>query len=123
MKLSRFGAATLAVVMTAAIVPAAASAMDETLIEANREQKSVLVGYSDLNLAREADVDALNDRVRRAANRICFDTGVRELRATMAGIRCRDAALELAKPQISAAIDAAADERLAANTAIVVALP
>lgn len=123
---ARIGAAVVAAAMTALTIPAA-HAMDETVVEANVTRPTASVSYADLNLAKAADVAKLNARVYRAASRICLEPGVREIGRQVAQFECRDAALESAKPQITAAIARAGDAQLASNMAsgqsITVAMP
>lgn len=124
--LARIGAAAVAAAMTALTIPAA-HAMDETLVEANVTRPTANVSYADLNLAKSSDVAKLNARVKRAATRICFDRGSPDLGSKLDGMQCRDAALESAKPQITAAIARAGDAQLASNIgsgqSITVAMP
>lgn len=123
MNVSRISAAALAALVTAVTMPAIAHAMDETIVEANTQRKTAYVSYADLKLGNQADVEKLQDRVRRAASRVCLRPGDRSLEATLHGISCRNAAIEKAAPQIAAAVAQSGSEQMAMNTPIAVALP
>jgi UrcA family protein len=108
-----------AAAFAALAAPSAANAQDdETLVKANLEQKVSYVSYADLNLASAQHVDELNDRVRRAAKRVCVDERSRELMIIMHGAECRRVAIERAEPQIAAAIANAGREQMASNARI-----
>ena len=68
------------------------------------ELVTAAVHYGDLDLASAAGVDALHNRVRRAATRICIDPGPQPLDWRQAGIACRDGAIAGAQDQVAAAI-------------------
>lgn len=124
MTLVKIGAIALAAAMTTAAFAPAAYAMDETVVEANTVRPVAHVKYADLNLATDAGVKSLNDRVRRAATKMCFEKGSRDLRNELAGYACRDTAISSAAPQITAAINNAGTQ-VAANggATITIALP
>jgi UrcA family protein len=65
---SRHALMSTAAALLVALAPVAAQANEALLI-----QKSVTVPVADLDLSRPADAAALNDRIRRAAERVCGD--------------------------------------------------
>jgi UrcA family protein len=70
------------------------------------ETRAVAVDHSDLDLAKPTDRARLNDRVRRAAVRVCPQLGL-DLKVNQEVARCRSAAAAHAAPQVRAAINSA----------------
>jgi UrcA family protein len=60
---------------------------------ASVETRSIAVSYADLDLNREAGVQALYQRLRLAARQACGSVETRDLAARRAWQTCRDAAL------------------------------
>ncbi|WBX82994.1 UrcA family protein [Sphingosinicella microcystinivorans] len=123
MTLVKISAIAFAAAMTTAAFAPAAHAMEETVIEANTARPVAYVKYGDLNLATDAGVKTLHDRVRRAATAMCVERGIRDLRREMAGIACRNAAISSAAPQITAAINNAGTQVASNAPAITIAMP
>lgn len=91
---------------------AAAVLVVATTPAASKDQLTVSVDVSDLDLTQNADQDKLERRIDNAARRICrtgaFDTGARR-----AENECRLAIIENAAAQVKLAIAKARDERFA----------
>ncbi|MEA3060671.1 MAG: hypothetical protein QOJ94_452 [Sphingomonadales bacterium] len=86
---------------------------------------SARVSYAELNLFSPKGRDVLNGRIHRAAERLCTDDRVRDLRREMAGRDCIAAAVASAQPQIERALAEARDGRrqlAAADRRVVVTL-
>lgn len=100
----KIGAAGLAAVMTAIIVPATAQAEQPLVVEGQLEYPAIYVSYADLNLAEKAGVDRLNRRVRTAATRLCVQPGLQSVGEEMRDQACRAEALDNAGRQIELAV-------------------
>ncbi|WP_298019648.1 UrcA family protein [uncultured Parasphingopyxis sp.] len=68
------------------------------------EQRSVSVGYADLDLSQRADRAALDQRIARAANSVCGDVSAFDLAGGNAVRRCRVDAIAAAREQIPEAV-------------------
>lgn len=124
MTLVKISAIAFAAAMTTAAFVPAAYAMDETVVEANTVRPVAHVKYADLDLATDAGVKTLHGRVRRAATKMCLESGRQDLRREMEGMSCRNAAITSAAPQITAAINNAGTQVAAnAGAAITIVMP
>lgn len=65
---------------------------------------SAAVSHADLNLATPAGVSKLEARVRRAAERLCADAGVRPLHLVASSRACVDEAVAASGAQLRSAI-------------------
>ncbi len=79
---------------------------DDTLVQGERigDRPVALVKYRDINFATPKASDMLHARVRRAASRICEQSGVVDLATAARGWRCRDEAVARAEPQVAEVI-------------------
>lgn len=62
------------------------------------------VSYSDLNLASRAGADALQERVARAARRVCTVDGDKSLGSAVEARACAKVAVARAMPQVELAL-------------------
>lgn len=121
MKGLKIGLAGIALGITA-LAGSAASAQEPMIVEGiTGEFPTAVVGYSDLNLARPAGVDRLNARIRRAAELLCVDNGVRPLSEVMLSRACTRDAIAGAQPQVDRAVADFHSSQLASNRTVRVA--
>jgi UrcA family protein len=104
-RMTRFALATAAILAAAVNVGAPASA------RAFRTANTASISHGDLNLASAAGIARLDARVRRAAERLCIDPGVRPLHFAAQARVCVDEAVAAARPQLDRAIEQAARGR------------
>ena len=111
----KIGAAGLALALTALIIPAAAQAGEApVIVEGITDRPVIYVSFADLNLAEAADVNRLNQRVRRAANRLCVQPGLQPASEEFRDNLCRAEALGDAGRQIETAVANFGKEQFAA---------
>ncbi|HEV2748776.1 MAG TPA: UrcA family protein [Allosphingosinicella sp.] len=118
----KLGAAGLAIALTALVVPATVRAEQPLIVEAELDRPTIYVSYADLNLRHKAGVERLSDRVARAADQLCLETGVQPVSRVVAGRACRDKAVAGANEQIRAAVAGFGSGQYAALTRIAVTL-
>lgn len=82
---------------------------------------TAIVSYADLDLSNPAGQQALNGRVRRAAEQLCVDNRVRDLARTQTGRACLSFALNHAQGQVQQAIADFGNQQFAARQTITVA--
>lgn len=66
------------------------------------------VSHADLNLGSAAGIARLEARIRRAAESLCDEPGVRPLHSAVKGRACIADAIAAAQPQLRAAVERAA---------------
>jgi len=79
---------------------------------------TITVSYSDLNLATPAGRDALDGRVRRAAETLCVEQGVKSLQSEAFARKCVGDALAGAGGQIRQAVADFSTDRYASRGSI-----
>lgn len=97
------------IVLPALALAAATPALAETA--------SIAVPYGDLDLTRDAGRKALDQRIARAANRLCGTVGARDLVRIAAHKACVAEARASAAPQLELALNAANARRVAVLSA------
>lgn len=105
----RFAFATAAILAAAINVAGPASARAATGNPGSTVFASV--SHGDLNLASAAGLARLDARVRRAAERLCIEPGVRPLHFAAQARACVEEAVAAAQPQLRRAIAEAAQGR------------
>ena len=93
----------IAVAGLAGTLSAAAIAAPPIVVEAS-PQPTAIVSFADLDLSQAAGRARLDGRVRRAAEELCVDTGVRDLAERIEQKGCVSFAVASARPQIERAI-------------------
>jgi UrcA family protein len=117
MTLIKSASVLLATSLAALFIPTAAFAQnDETVVKGARygDQPVAYVQYRDINLGSAEGQRKLQARVRYAANNICIQNGITDLETRMSGLRCRDAAIANAAPQIARVVERFRDRDFAA---------
>jgi UrcA family protein len=71
------------------------------------DQKSREVRFADLDLTKDADVAALEQRVKRATRRVCGNAESRALNDMLDMMACRETAMTSARSSMNLAIAAA----------------
>ena len=99
---------------------AAAPAVAQTITVEGSPLPTATVSFADLDLGKPAGRAALDGRVRRAAELLCLDHGVRSVKEKMDQKGCLNFAVASARPQIAHAIDGNGTQ-FAGRKAIVVA--
>jgi UrcA family protein len=109
-----------AALLGVALIAAPAFAQGESPVVVEGGVPTAIVSYADLDLGSSSGLATLNGRITRAASRLCFDNGHRDVPTKVFEARCFDTAMAGAKPQVERAI---ADKslRLASKGAIKVA--
>lgn len=111
--MNRNSRAAMAVGLSLLALPAPVAARDTTVVEGR--VASVRVSYADLDLATPAGLDALDGRMRRAAKKLCRDTGMSDILPVQRA--CTHNALYDARPQVERARQAfAANEQVTARS-------
>lgn len=111
--------ATAAACVAACLSGAAAAAQPETVVTGTNMPTAV-VRYGDLNLDSPAGIAALNDRVHRAATRLCIEPGLQPAQWLGASLACHRDAVASARPQIDAAVASYAGSGQLASAALVI---
>ena len=103
-----------------ALIAAPAFAQGDSPVVVEGGVPTAIVSYADLDIGSSSGLATLNGRITRAASRLCFDNGHKDVPTKVFEARCFDTALAGAKPQVERAI---ADKslRLASKGAIKVA--
>ena len=68
------------------------------------EQRSVVVGYGDLDLGSPSDLARLDQRLRRAAHKVCDSGNARDIGLLRRDFACRNHAIDDARGAMAAAI-------------------
>jgi len=92
----------------------AASALADS-VSAAPAPRSIAVAYADLDLGTQRGITILNQRVRRAAARLCDRRSVRPLGDYLAQQDCVAGTMQTARPQIEQALAVDRHARLAAR--------
>ncbi|MCB1092604.1 MAG: UrcA family protein [Verrucomicrobiae bacterium] len=70
----------------------------------------IVVAYGDLDLTRQADVEELNRRINRAANRVCpFENSKMALSRLLVAKKCVSEAIERTSQKVAQAVESAND--------------
>lgn len=113
--------ATAAACMAACLSGAAAAAQpDRETVVTGTNMPTAIVRYGDLNLDAPAGIAALNERVHRAATRLCIEPGLQPAQWMGASLACHRDAVASARPQIDAAIASYAGSSQIASAALVI---
>ena len=99
------------VLAAAAIFAAAVNVGGPASARGVRTASVASISHADLNLTSAAGIARLDARVRRAAERLCIDPGVRPLHFASQSRACVDEAVAAARPQLNRAIEQAARGR------------
>jgi len=97
----------------------ASTAAGQTVVVEGSPLPTEIVNYADLDLSKLAGRAALDRRVRRAAEFLCVNNGIRGFREQMEQKACLNFAIASARPQIVRAINGHGTQ-LAMRKAIVV---
>jgi len=91
----RLAAAAAAVLISASVFATAAHAESASVATS-----AITVRYTDLDLSSEQGAQALYQRIVAAANRLCSDPGVRDLRRAAAADFCAEQAIARAVAEV-----------------------
>lgn len=110
-----------AALMGVALIAVPAFAQGDSPVVVEGGVPTAIVSYADLDIRSGSGLATLNGRISRAASRLCFDNGHRDVPTKVLEARCFDTAMAGAKPQVERAV---ADKSLqfASNGAIRVAV-
>jgi UrcA family protein len=115
-KIAPLAAAALAI----AAAPALADTGDSATIVEARQIKTTHVRFGDLDLSTKQGADRLRQRIRTAAGRVCGFRIANDLSNRVDTLRCRDAAIANAEPQVERLIAGYQAGTIVANASLAV---